>query len=294
MNPDNPIKIPEGEDLSDFMHENLKKYEPFSLSYNIAVIRDGQRFLHERPTNPCLGNLTKYEQDSGPDGKKLGQERGCFNKEKPGDLYYNFPSGEVIGIGINLRPVEWWDLADVICEDSHVSEALTTATHRDISGSSGKRVSFVQTKTDIDPNVFWIGLKRLHYVNSVKSSIEVLMKSGLSMPDAYAVSTFFGQSGYSGNFKTNSWKRIHGRNPHRISMGTYKDGFGYSRANCEFIFTLWDIPKGCRNFYNQPERSGYKKAKSLTDLTDKKFFKNENGKDVFDFLCENIEKEILE
>lgn len=234
---DKPEILSDDDDLVAKLADSIRPYHA-TLSYSISVLQDGVRKIYCRPRNPCLGNLTKYQVDY--------PEEGEFNQTKPGDLYYVFPEGKPIGISLFIN--QFTDLSKALIEDSPVSEALIGCSV--VLDEASKKYILVQTNLDIDPNVFWMGIKYLKWVipNNTKLFLDLKEKVGNKV--AVVLLAWSGQLGY-GSWA--SYERLISRNPHRIAKGKYSDGFGYTRSNCEYIFSAKDLKFGTTKFYNNPD-----------------------------------------
>lgn len=233
---DKPETLSDDDDLVAKMADSIRPYHE-ALSYSIAVLEDGVRKIYCRPRNPCLGNLTKYQVDY--------PEEGEFNQTKPGDLYYVFPKGRPIGISLFIN--HFTDLSKALIEDSPVSEALTGC--RIVLDETSKKYILVQPNLDIDPNVFWMGVKYLKHVNPNNTKLFLDLKEKIGSFSAISLLAWSGMLGYG---LWASYERLISRNPHRIAKGKYSDGYGYTRSNCEYIFSSKNLKFGETKYYNNP------------------------------------------
>lgn len=234
---DRPQILSDKDDLVEQLADSIRPYHN-ALSYSIAVLDDGIRKIYCRPRNPCLGNLTKYEVDYPDEGE--------FNKKKPGDLHYIFPKGHPIGISLYIN--KFTELSKALIEDSPVSEALYGSrvfSHHEIPD----RHILVQPNMVIDPNVFWMGVKYLKTVNENNSKMFSELKEKVGSHTAIALLAWTGSFSYA---QWASYERLVTNNPHRISKGKYSEGYGYTRSNCEYIFSSKDLKFGTSVFYNNP------------------------------------------
>lgn len=234
---DKPQILGEDDDLVEKLADSIRPHFN-ALSYSIAVLDDGVRKIYCRPTNPCLGNLTKYAVDYPDEGE--------FNQTKPSDLYYIFPKGQPIGISLYINTFN--ELSKALIGDSPVSEALV-GSHVLFDEKSKKHI-LVQTNMDIDPNVFWMGVKYLRACGQPNNLKFLALSEKVGGRTSIALLGWMGAFGYG---VWASYERLLTGNPHRISKGKCADGFGYTRSNCEYIFSSKDLKFGTTVFYNNPQ-----------------------------------------
>lgn len=199
-------------DAIDFLMQR-----PHGLTYTITVCRDGSYFTYFRHTMPCLGGLVKYRDSHG--------ERYSMNPYFPRDIRVAFPEGDIIFIACyraNTGAIFEYPFYEFMF--SQESPWVTAFGTRE--SLIFKNNYFVLTNMDTDPTVFY-SLMRLgpflhHGYGGYKGTLtkNINPKAELLLAKRNCVDP----------------RRLAGQKPWRISGGTWKEGYGYTRPYNESIF----------------------------------------------------------
>ncbi len=205
------------------------------LTYTITTFReDGMYYTYFRHSMPCLGGLVKYRDSHG--------EKHFMNPYFPRDIRVAFPEGEIIYIGChraNTKLIANHPFYDFVFSDD--------SPWKDAFGKKDtiifKDNYFVLTNMEADPTVFY-SLMRL---------------GGLAYHGAYGIQ----RPGWNPKAEilltkttTADPRRLAGQKPIKISGGTWKEGFGYTRPYNESIFKT-ELPHKLEEF---GKLAGYPKA----------------------------------
>jgi hypothetical protein len=150
------------------------------IAFALAMETEKGVIVHERPGQPCWGELRTY--DEARDGYR-----------KPWDLKHPFPDGTPVGIGVYLQ-------FHAGCPSLHDWMLGPTSPWRSCFGETGsfERLprGFLVTDTHIDPNVL------LHLLLNIKPVVnsaawDEMVKCGVNPATAYLIQ---GCLGYGKNF----------------------------------------------------------------------------------------------
>lgn len=203
--------------------------ETQGMGFVVALYVGDEVHIYERHHLPCYGELATYKDTHG--------EKGYKNEYRPHDLYWPFPSGEPIFIAMKYMPYNKIDrkyIDELLSDKSPFISGI---------GSGWDFIDdvFVMTDMDIDPTV---AVDLLMFINRQGTTFQKwsseCAEAGLSpsikerfflFKVVYLHSPYVIISGAS-------YKRCT-EGPKNISMGTFKDGYGYTRSGNE---SIWDVP----------------------------------------------------
>jgi len=207
--------------------------------------------LHERPSQPCFGELRKYRDTHGIECTQPDDRR-------PTDLHHPFPHGTPVAVGVKLNG--FYGPINTETQTSEKSILLrcmfTEGSHWDrgfkdveFTLNSKKQVAGLIVKnTKIDPTVLVNALKIA--VNTEQPECKLFIQlhdAGLSVGDAILLARFFPHFHEYGigdvgsriwNFSRLDLKRWKSRDPHDFTRGTLYDRFDYCRKQAENIYNV--------------------------------------------------------
>lgn len=226
-------------------------------TYTITILRDKQYITYFRHSMPCLGGLAKYRDSHG--------EKYSMNPYFPRDISVAFPEGKIIYIACYRKDAK--KALDFPYYDFLFSEESPWI------AAFGKRDTiifkdnyFVLTNMKADPTVFY-SLMKLGGFHNHGYGGGVLSKT--VNPKAELLAS---------KYTVADPRRLAGQKPLKISGGTWKDGFGYTRPYNEAIFHT-ELPVKLKDFGKLPNNTYPKATAQKTDyfVTE---MKNNFGLDV--------------
>lgn len=184
-----------------------------NMSYTITVFKDEEYLTYNFKNMPCLGGLVKYKDTHG--------DKYFMNPYFPRDIPLAFPEGDVVFLGF-YRP-EASKIPDNPYTNFLLSEEspwITGFGHRDTIIL--KETYMVFTNMNTDPTVLY----------------SLLSMSGLRNGDGWEEKHITHPKAkllhvYQYNMDP---RRFAGQKPHKISGGTWAEGFGYTRPYNGSIF----------------------------------------------------------
>lgn len=202
--------------------------QPKGLTYTITVRRSGasesEYFTYFRHSMPCLGGLVKYRDSHG--------EKYFMNPYFPRDIRVAFPEGEIIFIGCH-RPKILTDLKNEYYDFIFSPESPWVSAFGDKKTIIFKENYFVLTNMETDPTVFYSLMRLGGLMGGYGGTIK---------PDWHPkANILFGKSAMADP------RRLAGQKPFRISGGSWKENFGYTRPFNESIFKT-SLPKKLKDF----------------------------------------------
>jgi len=224
---DRPIIAKDLEDVREKIVEHISS--PYGITYAIAVIQNDEHLVYTRKNVPCYGDLAKYRDPHGVFGE--------MNKYHPTDLYYPFPEGTPVMIGMAIHPKENDDFFQALfTEDSPWYEVTKGAEF--VTNSKNHVIGLIFPDMNIDPTVWWNFLYRLRslYAGSdCQKLMDQALAFGFSRREAIMISLNYRHPSHLGG---GCWgiRRMLLQDPKRISGGTFAEGYGYTRPSNEHIF----------------------------------------------------------
>ena len=204
-------------DAIDFLLEKRS-----GMTYTITVCRDDLYYTYFRHSMPCLGGLVKYRDSHGSDH--------YMNPYFPRDIRVAYPEGDTIYIGCCRSGLEEM-LKNPYFEFVLSQESPWVSAFGDRDSILFRKNHFILTNMDTDPTVFYSLMRQGRFLYNT-----VLPND--CGPKAYIL----------GSMHINADpRRLAGQKPIRISGGTWKEGFGYTRPYNESIFKT-TLPHKLKDF----------------------------------------------
>lgn len=235
-----PVKA--GMDYKDEAMSRSRNLQ-FRRSYVIVTeSEDGTIYLHDRPSQPCWGELRKYERTA------AGR---CTQPEvnKPGDLYYPFPDGKPIGIATSYLGQVTQEQMDILYtkEDSPLRLGANKIIVSNIIGTHDNSVFF--DGLDIDPTVLIWSLRyfrsKFGNVYGKCNNINKCLDAGMSVPESILIgSNDYGNcvdSGFSNQGSNFSVARFLNGTPNDWSGGSMQDRVDYNRPKQDYLWRSDDV-----------------------------------------------------
>lgn len=226
------------------------------IAYTILMRNaDDSLTLHVRSRIPCYGELRKYTSTHGDEATQP--------EDRPGDLYYPFPTGTPIAVGVKLDQRSGKQY-------SGMSETIARMLKNDSPWRRGfgSEDDVIQTEhglvfknTDIDPTILVHMLKVIQHFKTSNKNINYYVGDLSDLGDFANIflSTFihpYTKTSMSTQCDSYVWNagfdggRYLSGNPHDLTGGTFVNRFDYSRKY------LQDIFKGDFNFMKSLSKTG--------------------------------------
>lgn len=219
---------------------------PGYLRYVIATKKgDETRFFYRGIDGqgiPCYGELATYKITHG--------EFGSRNSYRPDDLFYPYPlverDGEIVAVGVGKQhDFDQTVLSWVLDEKSPYIKGFLSKENVLVGPNY-----IVLKETSVDPTVFMRFTYCLGYKPPENPIIRLIDTLDLTLAEKIQITFTFGGGFY---LKSNLWlpssytsglsgplstKRLTEQNPIDISMGTIREGYGYTRSYNEYLFSM--------------------------------------------------------
>lgn len=193
----------------------LKK--PVGLTYTITVKQNDEYLTYYRHSMPCLGGLVKYKDSHGP--------KYYMNPYFPRDIYVKFPDGDVTYIGCHRQNTKNVHASTPYYEFIFSKESPWISAFNDKNSIIFQDNYFVLTDMDSDPTVFYSLMRLAGFAYHNAYANPYSSKKWNPKAEILATKTSMADP-----------RRLAGQKPIKISGGTWKEGFGYTRPYNESIF----------------------------------------------------------
>jgi hypothetical protein len=215
------------------------------LHYSIAVRSESdpdKAEIYYRPSNPCLGDLTTYRSSH--------KEKGSYNKSRPSDLLWDFPTGEILAItysymsyptildDLTYSILDYFEIKDYEMVECEISPVIKRG-NPNISKIEGLKLGHpIFWDMDVHPNKIFSCL----YDNRYRTQPHFLSDHpGISGAELYAFvknNFLFRKEGYTFLSNIDRIAPILERNFKEFPGGTYREGYGYVRNGNEYPWVL--------------------------------------------------------
>lgn len=240
---------------------------PKGRTYTITVLQDEQYLTYFFHSMPCLGGLAKYKDHHG--------DKHFMNPYLPRDIRVAFPEGEVVFIGVHRANIKTAlnkpRFSFVLSEESPWIDGFGSKDSIIIKDNY-----FVLTNMNTDPTVFYSLLRS-------SSLLGGYMWENYTHPKAEILHTMMHYA---------DPRRLAGQKPHKISGGTWAEGYGYTRPYNDAIFRT-TLPIPLKDFGTLANNTG-----TSAGAFDKSFIvetmKSQFGVDIIGKYSPEIDKALIE